>query len=295
MSYGESSGDAPLRILHVASGREWRGGQRQVLLLARALGGIPGVYVKVVTGSGSVLAERLQQAGVAVHTAPWSMGLDPRVVASLIGEVTGGTIVHAHDSHAHTLADAAARIRGARMVVTRRVAFPIRPASRGRRVDRAIALSGPVRDRLIDAGVSPERITIIPPAVDLDLLESESPPDLQRERPGAPLVICIAALTPEKGVDVLLEAAARARATHPELEWLVLGDGPQRAKLEARRKSLELDDVVTFAGHVESPESYIGLARVLVQPSRSEGFGSSVLDALARGVPVVASNTGGLP
>src|SRR5690606_7197780 len=89
--------------------------------------------------------------------------------------------------------------------------------------------------------------------------------------------------------------AARARATHPELEWLVLGDGPQRAKLEARRKSLELDDVVIFAGHVESPESYIGLARVLVQPSRSEGFGSSVLDALARGVPVVASNTGGLP
>jgi glycosyltransferase involved in cell wall biosynthesis len=295
MSYGESSGNAPLRILHVASGREWRGGQRQVLLLARALGGIPGVYVKVVTGSGSVLAERLQQAGVAVHTAPWSMGLDPRVVASLIGEVTSGTIVHAHDSHAHTLADAAARIRGARMVVTRRVDFPIRQASRWQRVDRAIALSGPVRDRLIDAGVSPERITIIPPAVDLDLLESESAPDLQRRRPGAPLVICIAALTPEKGVDVLLEAAARARATHPELEWLVLGDGPQRAKLEARRRSLELDDVVTFAGHVESPESYIGLARVLVQPSRSEGFGSSVLDALARGVPVVASNTGGLP
>lgn len=279
----------------MASGREWRGGQRQVLLLARALGAIPGVYTKVVTGSGTLLAQRLQEAGVAVHPTPWSMGLDPRVVASMIGEVTSGTIVHAHDSHSHTLADAAVRIRSAWMVVTRRVDFPIRQASRWQRVDRAIALSIPVRDRLLNVGVKEDRITIIPPAVDLASIDDTDPSSVVRRLAAGRMIVCVAALTPEKGIDVLLEAAARVHATHRTLEWVVLGEGSQRNQLEDRRHALGLDDVVTFAGHVAAPEAVIAGAAILVQPSRSEGFGSSVLDALARGVPVVASAAGGLP
>lgn len=294
MSYGESSG--PLRVLHVASGREWRGGQRQVLLLARGLHAIPGVYVSVLTGTGSVLADRLADAGVDTLLATWSMGLDPRVVATLVGKLTPGTIVHAHDSHAHTLADAAIRIRSGRLVVTRRVDFPIRQASRWQRVHRAIALSNPVRERLLAAGVPPGRITVIPPAVDLSLREAPPPwPAAVPPRDAShPLVVAVAALTPEKGIDVLLEAAAHLHVTHPTLEWIVLGEGPQRDALLARRRALGLEPVVSFPGHVEHPEAVMARALVVVQPSRSEGFGSSVLDALALGVPVVASDAGGL-
>jgi glycosyltransferase involved in cell wall biosynthesis len=284
-------------VVHVASGREWRGGQRQVLLLSKGLAAIPGVYTSVVTGTGTILAERLTAAKVTVHGVTWSMGLDPRVVASLLGELTPGTIVHAHDSHAHTLADAAIRIRKARMVVTRRVDFPIRQAARWRRVERAIALSTPVRDRLLAVGVAAERITILPPAVDLEMLDPLPPwpAAVPMRANGSRFVVCVAALTPEKGIDVLLEAAARLHATHPAVQWLVLGDGPQEDALLARCRALELGDVVTLAGHVEHPEAVVARAQILVQPSRSEGFGSSVLDALALGVPVVASDTGGLP
>lgn len=297
MSYGGSSGQAPLRVVHVASGREWRGGQRQVLLLAKGLSAIPGVYTSVVTGTGTILAERLGAAGVTLHGVTWSMGLDPRVVATLLGELTPGTIVHAHDSHAHTLADAAIRLRKAHMVVTRRVDFPIRQAARWMRVERAIALSGPVRDRLLDVGVPADRITIVPPAVDLAMLDPLPPwpAAVPMRPPGSRFVVCVAALTPEKGIDVLLDAAARLHATHPQVEWLVLGEGPQHDALVARRRSLDLDHVVALAGHVEHPEAVVARAQVLVQPSRSEGFGSSVLDALALGIPVVASDTGGLP
>lgn len=297
MSYGGSSGQAPLRIVHVASGREWRGGQRQVLLLAKGLAAIPGVYTSVVTGNGTILAERLGTAGVTLHGVTWSMGLDPRVVTTLLGELTPGTIVHAHDSHAHTLADAAIRLRKAHMVVTRRVDFPIRQAARWQRVERAIALSTPVRDRLLAVGVPEERISIVPPAVDLAMLEPLPPwpAAVPMRTPASRFVVCVAALTPEKGIDVLLEAAARMHPTHPQVEWLVLGEGPQRDALLARRKALDLDAVVSLAGHVEHPEAVVARAQVLVQPSRSEGFGSSVLDALALGVPVVASEAGGLP
>jgi glycosyltransferase involved in cell wall biosynthesis len=289
--------DRPIRVIHVASGREWRGGQRQVLLLASGLATTPAVETSVLTGVGTPLAIRLKKAGVTVHEVTWSMGLDPRVVGALLSELTPETIVHAHDSHAHTLADAAIRIRAGRLVVTRRVDFPIRQAARWRRVDQAIALSTSVRTRLLAAGVPEDRITVIPPAVDLDALDPPPPwPAAVRMRTGAtPWVICVAALTPEKGIDVLLDAAARVRTTHPDVEWMVLGEGPQRNALLARRKSLGLDDVVAFPGQVEHPEAVVAQATLLVQPSRSEGFGSSVLDALARGVPVLASDAGGLP
>lgn len=284
-------------MIHVASGREWRGGQRQVLLLARGLASLPEVETSVVTGVGTTLAERLSAAGVPVHPVHWSMGLDPRVVGALLGELAADVIVHAHDSHAHTLADAAIRIRGGRLVVTRRVEFPIRRAGHWRRVDRVIALSGPVRDRLIAAEVPADRITVIPPGVDLAALESPPPwpaaVDLALAERS--FLVTVAALTPEKGVDVLLDAAAHLQASHPEITWIVLGDGPQRDRLLARRKALGLEAVVMLPGHVEHPEAVVARARVMVQPSRSEGFGSSVLEALALGIPVVATQAGGLP
>ncbi len=286
-----------LHVIHVASGREWRGGQRQVLMLARGLDARADVETSVVTGNGTTLAERLVAAGVTVLPVHWTMGLDPRVVAATLGAITPGAIVHAHDSHAHTLADAATRIRPAHLVVTRRVDYPIRRPGRWQRVEHAIALSMPVRERILAAGVAPERVSVIPPAVDRTGLEPLPPWPAAVPPPmsDAPMIVCVAALTPEKGVDVLLDAAARLHATHPTVQWIVLGEGPQRDALVARRKQLALEEVVQFPGHVEHPEAVVAQARVAVQPSRSEGFGSSVLDALALGVPVVASSTGGLP
>jgi L-malate glycosyltransferase len=277
-----------MRIVHVASGREWRGGQRQVLYLARGLAEV-GVESVVITGGGTPLAERLQDEGLPVHAASWAMGLDPRVVGTLLPLLTPGTIVHAHDNHAHTLADAAVRLRAARMVATRRVDFAIRHPARWLRTDRVIALSEPVRARCLAAGIPADRVVVIPPAVSLEAGKTARPEQVP------PTIGCIAALTPEKGVDVLIEAAALVHAAHPLVRWRVFGDGPQRPALAKHLVVLGLESVVELAGHVRDPEREIPGMALLVQPSRSEGFGSSVLDALAVGVPVVASMTGGLP
>jgi hypothetical protein len=77
-------------VVHVASGREWRGGQRQVLLLARELqcGGLTDQVV--ITGAGTELAFRLKHEGVRVREATWSLGLDPRVLLPILSEVRAG-------------------------------------------------------------------------------------------------------------------------------------------------------------------------------------------------------------
>jgi glycosyltransferase involved in cell wall biosynthesis len=286
-----------LRVIHVASGREWRGGQRQVYLLARELARHDDVGSVVLTGRGTLLANRLEAAGARVHTVRWGAGLDPRVTLAVLGELGPHTIIHAHDNHAHALADLATRLRAAPLVVTRRLLLPIRSPRRYRRAAATIAISEAVRHEVLAAGVDPARTHVIPDAVDLTAAAAGHawPESLPQPAVDSPLIVCIAALTVEKGLSVLLEAAAAMRAHLPSVRWLVLGEGPERAALEQLRRTLGLDLVVSFPGPVDAPEGVLPRASVMVQPSLSEGFGSSVLDALAAGVPVVASNVGGLP
>ncbi len=155
-----------LRVVHVASGREWRGGQRQVLFLARGMHAAGLAEVRVVTSAGSELAARLADHGVAVTAIPWNVGLDPRVAIRLAAMVQPDVIMHAHDAHAHAMVDVAARLRGGRSVATRRVDVAIGHPARWRRAHAAIALSAPVADRLLEAGVASDRIHVIPPAVE---------------------------------------------------------------------------------------------------------------------------------
>lgn len=282
-------------IIQVASGREWRGGQHQVLLLARGLAA-RGIDASTVTGKGTELARRLASAGLPVEPVRWSAGADPRVALHLVRRLRHPAILHVHDSHAHLLADAATRFRDAPIVVTRRVTLPIRHPRRYRRAAAAIAISDAVREELLRAGVEPGRIHCIPDAIDPG---DSTPPDAAGPAPGSdpggPLVVCIAALTAEKGIDTLLDAAALLHQRAPAVRWRVIGDGPERAMLEAHRARHQLEDVVELRRSVESAATAFHRADLVVQPSRSEGLGSAVLQALALGVPVVAADVGGLP
>ena len=222
------------RILHVASGREWRGGQRQVLFLARGLAALPGLDVSVMTGRGTLLADRLAASGVVVHNVAWGPGLDPRVAIHLIGALTPNTIVHAHDSHAFALADAAARWRRVPVVVTRRDMPRITNPRRYRRAAGVIAISEAVRQRLIEGGVDAPRIRIVPDAVDTEDGRKVGASGRGRR---IPTIVCVAALRVGKGIDVLLDAAAVLRTTRPDARWIVLGEGPERGQLELQRAS----------------------------------------------------------
>lgn len=276
-------------MLHVASGREWRGGQRQVQLLARGLAASPAIDVCVMTGRDTVLAERLRADGVAVQQVTWRAGLDPRTLWSLMRQLDRDMVVHAHDSHAHALADLAARWHGTPLVVTRRAMQPLRHARRYRRASAVIAISRAVAERVADAGVDRSRVHIIPDGVDLDACQ------LLQQSAAPATVVCLAALQQEKGIDVLLDAAAIVHRTHPDARWIVLGEGPLRASLESRRDALGLHDIVALPGFATDATDVLARATLAVQPSRREALGSAVLEALALGVPVVASDVGGLP
>jgi L-malate glycosyltransferase len=295
-----------VRVLHVDSGREYRGGQDQVRLLARALAASPGVEQRLVTRRDSQLARRVARDGIAVRGIPWGPGLDPRAWWRLVVESLEWSphIMHAHNSHAVTLTVWARRFMGsahpARLVATRRVVFPLRSRSALRHADAVIAVSRAVSTGLVAAGIAPAGITVIPDGVDPAEVRAAAATNFGvRARLGVasdvPVAANIAALEQAKDQVTLVRAARAARASSPHLHWVIAGEGPERAALEREVERLEMGDRVHLLGHVDHADALIRESDVLVMSSRQEGLGSVVLHALALGKPVVATAAGGLP
>jgi glycosyltransferase involved in cell wall biosynthesis len=283
-------------IVHVASGREWRGGQRQVWLLAGALGRL-GADQVVVTGTATELARRLESSGVRIRLAAWRAGLDPRVLWPILQELRRPrAVLHAHDAHSLTLAGLCSALTGAPLVVTRRVVFPLRRGGFWLRAQRVIAISQAVRDALVADGVSSDRIVVIPSAVDIEPRPGNIAP---RRALGLPekgrIAVSLAALTPEKEQSTLVAAAARLVRDLPDLHWVIVGEGPLRTELEQQIAEAGLGDRFHLIGHRSDPHAFLAGADVCVLSSASEGLGSSILAAMALEVPVVATRVGGIP
>ena len=267
-------------------------------LLARQLGRL-GTDQVVVTGRDCELARRLEASGIRVRPATWRIGLDPRVPWPILEELRdGGAILHAHDAHALGLAALCAAVTGTPLVVTRRVVFPLRQRLVWRRARRIIAISNAVRDALLAEGLEPERVTVIPSAVDLDALSDTQGEDI-RHRLGLPrdgqVAVSLGALTPEKDQLTLVAAAARLVRDLPDLHWVLVGDGPLKVRLKAQIADQGLQSRVHLVGHMADPEQALAGADAYVLSSTSEGLGSSALAAMALGIPVVATRVGGIP
>lgn len=298
-----------MRVLHLDSGREYRGGQDQVRLLARELVHATELEQSLATRRGSELARRVAAAGVRVRELPWTAGLDPRAWWRIVLEALTWrpAILHAHNAHAVTLAVWARRFlawEGAsvvpRIVATRRVTFPVGRASALRHVDHVIAISEAVRAVLLAAGLPAAEVTVVASGIDAEEVRRQALPPLGlRARlalaPGTPVAVNVAALERSKDHATLLRAARAAAASHPDLHWVVAGEGPERPALTALTRELGLGERVHLLGWVDRVDALLAESDVVVMASREEGLGTVVLRAVALGKPVVATRAGGLP
>jgi glycogen synthase len=160
-----------------------------------------------------------------------------------------------------------------------------------RRADAVIVLTQRLADRLIAGGLDRGRVHVIPSGVDLRLFARRLPdpaPELPRPR-----VLFVGRLAAQKGVSTLLDAVPLLRT---RAAVALVGDGPQRAALERQASHLGPDRVhfQGFVPHAEVP-AWLAAADVLVLPSIYEELGSVLLEAMAAGLPVVASAVGGIP
>lgn len=282
------------RVMHVDSGRSWRGGQRQVLLLATGLHD-RGYRTLVVGPAGSPLVQRAERAGLPTYRLTLRGEWDIRRARELraVAREWRADIIHAHDARSHSIGLLAQLFRRkARLVVTRRVAFPPKRVRLKYRwgVDAFIAISQAVRNAMVAAGVAPDRVQVVYSGVPAP--QVKEPRDWRKER-GWPVdsIVCgiVGAMTREKGLD---SVGAIAKRLPPEvlsrIRIVLLGG---KGKGDTATAGLEAFD----AGFVSEIHEAVAGLDLLWHPARSEGLGTAVIDAMALGVTPVAFSVGGLP
>jgi L-malate glycosyltransferase len=154
---------------------------------------------------------------------------------------------------------------------------------------RVVANSRAAAERLRIEGISSSKIEIIPNGIDPAMF----PPHDYSPRPRR--IAMIACLREEKRVDVLITAAATILERYPDAEFLIAGDGTCREALEEQARETGVMHRCRFLGHRDDVPEVLAGADVFVLPSRSEAFPNSIIEAMAAGLPVVASDVGGIP
>lgn len=297
--------DAPrrLRVVHVDTERGWRGGQRQALWLAAGLAA-RGHESIVVARPGEPLFTRAAAAGLQVMPSSPRFEADPHAAWRLraLLAATGADIVHAHASHAAGLAALARIGTRARLVIARRVDFPLKSNVATRlkygRADAVVAVSRAVADVVARGGPRRERIFVVPDATDVDRSIAPSGATILSGlgvQPAAPLVVQVAQLVAHKDPLNFVRAMGHVHAELPAVQALLVGDGPLRAAVQHEIARLGLERTVHVAGYRADADSLLAAAHVAVLSSREEGMGSVLLDASLLGLPIAATDAGGIP
>ena len=295
-----------MKVVHLDTGREWRGGQNQVALLVQGLAR-RGVTNVVMAPRGPLL-DRV--AALGLLTRRWEARGDLDAMAWLAARHAlrdeRPDIVHLHSARAHALGSAAAWSLGlGAIVASRRVAFAPRRGMLSLLkyrlpVARWLCVSEAARHTVIAAGVPPGRATVVPSGVDLEALAAAARGGLDLRSllaaPAAvPLFATVGALTREKNHRLLLEVAERLGARGAGGRFVWIGEGGCRATREREVMRRGLADRVQLLGRRDDVPALLRQCELLLVPSVNEGFCGVAVEAQALGVPVIATRVGGLP
>jgi glycosyltransferase involved in cell wall biosynthesis len=292
-----------LRIAGVDPEHGFAGGETQVMGLTAELLRA-GHRAELVCDPAGELWRRAQAAGIRCHPLRVRNSIDVAAGLRLRALLRANRfdVAHFHTARAHALAPFA---RGAAraLIVTRRMDYrPNRIFARwlfNRAVDGVAAISPAVADALESAGVPRAGIAIIPSGVDCERFRPPTASERRTARArfaleeSAAVVGAIGALESRKGHRELIDAMAALKTARP-LICVIAGDGGLRGELAAQIDRLGVAHKVRLLGRLEDPRELLWALDIFAMPSLKEGLGVAALEAMACGLPVVASRTGGL-
>jgi glycosyltransferase involved in cell wall biosynthesis len=193
----------------------------------------------------------------------------------------------------------AAHRLGLPLILTRRVASPIRRNVLSRRkysranIAAVIAISETVKRVMAESGYPPEDIHVVQTGLDLAAVRCVEPDSAFRAQYGPRIAGGIGRLSRKKNWQMSIRVAASIAESVPDLRWVLIGDGPERRRLERLAARLGVPDRIFFLGFREEAGRLMRNFDVLFFPSLMEGASVTVREAMAMGVPVVAVNAEG--
>ncbi len=286
-------------ILHLHTNRGWGGGEYQVLHLLEGLVD-EGVAASLRAREGGLLLARATERGLPALplVGPWRLPLGEIPLARILAR-SGVSLLHCHDSRALSLGHRLKRRLRVPLVLSRRVASPLRSNLVSRRkysaerIDAVIAVCETVKDVLCDGGFPADRVFVAQSGLDLTALGTNDRTSPVRRLEGRPLVAGIGKLAPKKNWPLLIRTAAALQRSGLVVDWVLIGDGPERRTLESAAREAGVEARVRFLGHQPDAERILRECDLLFFPSIREGAAVTVRQAMALGIPVVAVNAPG--
>ncbi|MBK8489424.1 MAG: glycosyltransferase family 4 protein [Saprospirales bacterium] len=299
--------NSTLSVLHVSSARTWRGGEQQLAYLLEELRSL-GLEQEVLCIKGSPMAAFCQENGFRFIPYQKRISSNP-----LIGwEIKKWCnqrrfdLIHVHDSHAHTFAYLAALFGNKTpVIVSRRVDFPIGKSGLSQQkyhhpsIKKILCVSEEIRKVLLQHYRFPERAVVVYSGIDLEKFHFTDTGILHREfglPESQPIIANVAAIAPHKDYFTFVDTAEILISRHVKATFLIIGgDGGEQEQISAYIRSRGLGSHMVLTGYRTDIPKVLPEIDLLLFTSKTEGLGTSLLDAMVVGVPIVATNAGGIP
>lgn len=268
-----------------------------------------GVFVTRGESADTPFTRAARACGMPVHVIEGYNQFDPRLVTrtAALARRLGIDIVHAHEVKSDAIAWLASRLVRTRIVTTlhgwignslRQRAFIALDRRLASGFDAVIVVSEAMRAGLA-AAIDPARLHLVHNGIVLDRYVRTGRRGALRELVGrdvaGPVLSSIGRLSAEKGHLDLVEALGILSRRGHQVSLVLVGDGPERPRLEARIRDLGLGDRVHLTGYLDQPQRVLEETDLAVLPSHTEGLPNAALEAMAMGVPVLATRVGGTP
>jgi glycosyltransferase involved in cell wall biosynthesis len=300
-----------MKVLHIISSGGMYGAEAVILNLSRTLEQGPHRSILAVFANSAnpnlQLHEAALQQGIESYTIPCKGQVDRSTIHALreLATRTGADVVHAHGFKADIYAHLALRKRGIPLVSTCHTWYDTNPVVTFygkldrlilRSYARVVAVSEEVRQRLLKAGVRDQCIRKIRNGIDLRPFARPLPSPDAAAHPVRELIVgLVGRLAWEKGIDILLAAAAKAIPQFREVRFMIVGEGPDHDALQRSIDELGLNNYVTLAGRRDDMPAVYASFDVMVSSSRQEGLPIAILEGMATGLPLIATAVGDVP
>lgn len=287
-----------MKVLHINTEKPWRGGEQQMAYLIRELAS-RGVSNHVMGRRHSRLESYCQKNEIPYRSFTWG-NVRPLNAIQMIAEIKSEKfdLVHAHSSNAHTIAHLA-KLCGSRcpLVVSKRTSFPIRRPRKYSTASAIVCVSDRIKQETVSKLGTESRIHTVYDGIDLHRFETEQTNLKQQlSLEGKVIVGNASAISREKDYQTFLRTAQYLlKNSSIPYHFLVMGTGPQEQEIQELARSLGIAENVTFLGFVNDIDRKLKNIDIFLMPSKVEGLGSSILDAMICRIPVVATNVGGIP
>ena len=310
----------PVRLLWLVDSLGHGGAEALVVTFARGLDrNQHRLFVACLSGAEGVNAERLRDAGVPVTDLGARNLRDVRAFRRLLALIREQHIelVHAHLTYSAIWSAVASRLTGVPAIASLHVSpdatRALQDSARHRlsttlrdrllrfilnRWSRAVVMvSAALRDEYRVRGLEARKLRVVHNGIELDRFRRprmEARARLERELAipaGVPIAATVAVLRPKKGIEVLLEAAREV----PRAYFLIIGDGPKREEWTTLARQLGVAERIRWAGFRTDVDELLAGCDLFVHPSLDDAFPTVLLEAMAAGLPVVASRVGGIP